>query len=143
MDQEKMTNKFKVGDLVEWAIDGNFELHRNSDNKTTYDIGAVIAVGRDGTPRINWARYVSTNGAKTSIRKVSQEPPFISMTKSEYERFRACLSASEAEFCTSERDMFDYLIKEYVQFQKSAKDQHQKITDAITLLEEHGYKVVS
>jgi len=39
-----MQEKFKVGDRVEWASDGDFDRHKGSNDQNLYDIGTIIYV---------------------------------------------------------------------------------------------------
>lgn len=139
---------FKIGDIVEFAYDGEFNAFKGNSNNLYYDIGTVIKT----TPSIKvlWkSDNKITEPLLCTIRLLkpkihnkpeSSEEYYLCMTKDEVDTFMSTLSGYKDEYCCPEYESTQRVIANLITFKNKVKEAKEtEIQKALELLSNSGY----
>ena len=143
---------FKIGDIVEYAYDGDFAKYNCSNSNREYDIGIVVQT----TPYIKvlWKSDSETTRPlldhirllKYEVREKTKnhEEYYLCMTKEEVDAFLSTLCRfSDELYCSdSEFAIASDTISSLIAFKneaKEAKEKDEQIQKALELLSKSGY----
>ena len=136
---------FKIGDVVEFARDGNFEKYKGYNDKHYYDIGTVVEVypyikvkwksdGEITGPYIGNIRLLEVEGTKEV-----KEDYCLCLTKDEVDAFLSAQSRYDNEYYCSYYDIAQSVIDDLIAFKNKAKENNEQIQKALELLSNTGY----
>ena len=136
---------FKLGDVVEFAYDGDFVKYKGSNNKLRYDIGTVVEVypyikvkwksdGEITGPYIGNIRLLEVEGTKEV-----KEDYCLCLTKDEVDAFLSAQSRYDNEYYCSYYDIAQSVIDDLIAFKNKAKENNEQIQKALELLSKSGY----
>ena len=139
---------FKLGDIVEFAYNGDFKAYKGYNDKHYYDVGTVVEV----YPRIK-VKWTSdgeiTNPALEHIRlleventKEVKEDYYLCLTKDEVDAFMSTQSRYNNEYYCSDYDNARSVIEDLIAFKNKVKENNQQIQKALELLSKSGYTCV-
>ena len=144
---------FKIGDIVEFAYDGDFAKYNCSNSNREYDIGIVVQT----TPYIKvlWKSDNETTVPlldhirllKYEVREETKSPEeyYLCMTKDEVSTFLSAQSRYDNEYYCSCNDIAQSVIDDLIAFKNEAKESKEKdeqIQKALELLSKSGYTYV-
>ena len=142
---------FKIGDVVEFAYDGDFKAYKCYNDKHYYDIGTVVEVypyikvkwksdGEITGPYIGNIRLLEVEGTKEV-----KEDYCLCLTKDEVSAFLSAQSRYDNEYYCSYYDIAQSVIDDLIAFKneaKEAKEKDEQIQKALELLSKSGYTYV-
>ena len=136
---------FKLGDIVEFAYDGDFKAYKDHADKYCYDIGTVVEV----SPyiKVKWKSDGEITGPvlesirllKAEDTKEVKEDYYICLTKDEVGAFLSAQSRYDNEYYCSDYDIAQSVIDDLIAFKNKAKENNEQIKKALELLSKSGY----
>ena len=139
---------FKLGDIVEFAYNGDFKAYKGYNDKHYYDVGTVVEVyprievkwksdGEITYPYIFSIRLLEVEGTKEV-----KEDYCLCLTKDEVSAFLSAQSRHDNEYYCSYYDIAQSVIDDLIAFKNKAKENNQQIQKALELLSKSGYTYV-
>ena len=139
---------FKLGDIVEFAYNGDFKAYKGYNDKHYYDVGTVVEVyprievkwksdGEITYPYIFSIRLLEVEGTKEV-----KEDYCLCLTKDEVSTFLSAQSRCDNEYYCSYYDIAQSVIDDLIAFKneaKEAKEKDEQIQKALELLSNTGY----
>ena len=136
---------FKLGDIVEFAYDGDFKAYKDHADKHCYDIGTVVEV----SPyiKVKWKSDGEITGPvlesirllKAEDTKEVKEDYYICLTKDEVSAFLSTQSKTIDDIFISEQSPALSVINDLFAFKNKAKENNEQIKKALELLSRYGY----
>ena len=136
---------FKIGDVVEFAYNGNFKAYKGHDDKHYYDVGTVVEVypyikvkwksdGEITGPYIFNIQLLEVEGTKEV-----KEDYCLCLTKDEVVAFLSAQSRYDNEYYCSYYDIAQSVIDDLLAFKNKAKENNEQIQKTLELLSKSGY----
>lgn len=128
---------FKVGDRVEWCLDGRFDLYHESDDNVYHDFGEVVAIVKDGFD-VRWDSGGISVPYEYTVRKAPPKEP--TYTKVQIKAFLETLSEDRYSWFDSERKIAEQVFYWFESFVNKPTQDEEELK-ALELLKSRGYRV--